>query len=396
MTETGIQSTAVGFPLTTCGNDEVATCGNDGDAVSDPAWQLAQRMNPSSTKLRIGIIGCGDSARRYAASASLECEVAAVMDSDAITARQFAREVGAARVHSDHWDLIQDGTIEAVLIASPSWIRGHQAREALEAGKHVLCNAPLGRTLEECDLLTQTAARRDLLLMTGFLPRDIAAIQFATHEIHAGTIGEPIQVRCDRSSYVPKEERRNGARTWTEAFSTQAGETLDLSRLWLGEALTVSADVQAEPGARQAEDVGNMIVNHERGVSVHHITRASHQTPVHRYLVDGTEGSILVQRFARTGESFQVTLFRKGRVAGDLTRDAAQRPQSQILDRFAARVRAMPAEDCDVEDGRKAVEGVLAAFLSSRERIKVSLPLHGFVDTGLMLPGRAQTQHRDY
>src|SRR5918911_3426122 len=97
-------------------------------------------------RLRWGLVGCGDIARRRVAPALRElpnCELVAVSRARAELAPACAREFGAARWHGDWRELLADEEVDAVYVATPVHLHAAQAVAAAEAGKHVLCEKPM-------------------------------------------------------------------------------------------------------------------------------------------------------------------------------------------------------------------------------------------------------------
>ena len=105
-------------------------------------------------RLRWGLIGCGDIARRRVAPALRDlpnCELVAVSRARADLAESFAAEFGARRWHADWRRLVADEEVEAVYVATPVHLHAEQAAAAARAGKHVLCEKPLAMSVAECD-----------------------------------------------------------------------------------------------------------------------------------------------------------------------------------------------------------------------------------------------------
>ena len=105
-------------------------------------------------KLRWGLIGCGDIARKRVAPALNDlptCELVAVSRANFDKAESFAREFGAKRWYRDWQELVADEEIDAVYIATPVNLHAAQTIAASEAGKHVLCEKPMAMSTLECD-----------------------------------------------------------------------------------------------------------------------------------------------------------------------------------------------------------------------------------------------------
>ena len=71
------------------------------------------------------------------------------------------------RVYTDYGALLADPEIDAVVVAVSDQYHVALARQALEAGKHVLVEKPLGVSIEECKTLRQAAASKGCLLQVG-------------------------------------------------------------------------------------------------------------------------------------------------------------------------------------------------------------------------------------
>ena len=75
-------------------------------------------------------------------------------------------DFSAMRTYSDWRDALKDSDVEAVDICLPTHLHGPCALAALEAGKHVLVEKPLGLSGDDCDRILDAAAKSDRLLMT--------------------------------------------------------------------------------------------------------------------------------------------------------------------------------------------------------------------------------------
>ena len=149
--------------------------------------------------LRVGVIGTGGMGGRHARNLAHRvsgAELVAVMDVDEARANALAGECAGARVFGSGPDLINDGDVEAVLIASPDPTHAELAVACIEAGKPVLCEKPLGVDIEDAKrvLEAEVASGRKLVqvgLMRTFDPQHTAI----KRAIDAGEIGRPLLFR---------------------------------------------------------------------------------------------------------------------------------------------------------------------------------------------------------
>jgi myo-inositol 2-dehydrogenase/D-chiro-inositol 1-dehydrogenase len=158
--------------------------------------------------VRVGVIGTGmigqDHIRRITQVLS-GGEVVAVTDVDAARAGQVAAGLPAANVHPTGQDLIADGGVDAVLVAS--WGPAHEEAviAAMSAGKPVFCEKPLAPTEEACLRIVEAemaAGRR--LVQVGFMRRYDAGYHALKAALEAGEIGAPLLMHCaHRNPSVP-------------------------------------------------------------------------------------------------------------------------------------------------------------------------------------------------
>lgn len=129
---------------------------------------------------------------------SSACDVVAVASRDGRRAREYARDHGIERSHPGYDDLLADGDVEAVYISLPNALHLEWTRRALEAGKHVLCEKPLGRRGADVDSAFDLAQRRERLLMEAFMYRHHPQTARVRELVASGAIG---RLRLIRASF---------------------------------------------------------------------------------------------------------------------------------------------------------------------------------------------------
>lgn len=123
-------------------------------------------------QLTLGIVGTGGFAA-FAARAFLKVDgiqIKAVSDIDQASASQLAKEIDA-RVFADYSQLLQDKDIELVYIATPPFLHHAQSKQALEAGKHVICEKPAALLTSEAEELATFARSKNLLYTVNLMQR---------------------------------------------------------------------------------------------------------------------------------------------------------------------------------------------------------------------------------
>jgi phthalate 4,5-cis-dihydrodiol dehydrogenase len=94
-----------------------------------------------------------------ALSAAPGTEVVGVYDENLALARERAEAEGVRRVYSSWNELLDDDRVQCVGVLLPHDVHERHSVEALEAGRHVVCEKPLAPTLAECDRMLAAAAR---------------------------------------------------------------------------------------------------------------------------------------------------------------------------------------------------------------------------------------------
>jgi UDP-N-acetyl-2-amino-2-deoxyglucuronate dehydrogenase len=117
--------------------------------------------------LRVALVGMGRIGRVHlqALAAAANAEVVGVFDLNAELARERAAAANITRVYASWHELLSDADVQCVGILLPHDLHEQYATEALEAGKHVVCEKPLAPTVPECDRMLAAAARANRMLL---------------------------------------------------------------------------------------------------------------------------------------------------------------------------------------------------------------------------------------
>jgi len=163
----------------------------------------------SGAPLRVGLVGLGDIAVRAHIPALLrhpDVTLAAVADVDE---SRLAGAPAAAHATTDVESLLADPGLEAVVVATPPGVTPTLVRAALETGKYVLAEKPLGLSVAETAAVREVpgAAER---LQIGLTYRHHPAVERLRELVASGTLGRPLLIQaaiCDE----PAEPERNPA-----------------------------------------------------------------------------------------------------------------------------------------------------------------------------------------
>jgi predicted dehydrogenase len=164
-------------------------------------------------KLKWGLIGCGDIARKRVAPALRDlddCDLVAVNRASFDLAEEFAREFGARRWYRDWRELLADDEVEAVYLATPVNLHAQQTIAAAAAGKHVLCEKPLALNTAECDRMLAACAANGVKLGVAYYRHFYPVLQRAKALLADGAVGTPVLAQInafERFNPAPTEPR---------------------------------------------------------------------------------------------------------------------------------------------------------------------------------------------
>jgi predicted dehydrogenase len=111
--------------------------------------------------LKVALVGAGNIAGIHLSALKRvpRVDVVGIFDANQARAAERAAEFGIPRVYSSWTDLLADDGVAAVGVLLPHDLHEQFAVEALAAGKHVVCEKPLGQSVDECDRILAAAAR---------------------------------------------------------------------------------------------------------------------------------------------------------------------------------------------------------------------------------------------
>jgi len=145
-------------------------------------------------KLRWGVLSTADIGLSQVIPAMQQgkhCQIEAIASRDLSKARRAAKQLGIARAFGSYEELLADPEIEAVYIPLPNHLHVPWSIQALEAGKHVLCEKPISITVDEAKTLLAVAQRHPALkVMEAFMYRHHPQWQKARQLVLEGQIGE--------------------------------------------------------------------------------------------------------------------------------------------------------------------------------------------------------------
>jgi predicted dehydrogenase len=148
--------------------------------------------------------------------------------------------------------------VDLVYVATPPFLHHPQAMEALEAGRHVICEKPFAMTLEQADEMIQAARERGLLVAANLMQRYNPLFEAVRGLIESKALGEPLHGYFE--NYAADESLPPGHWFWDREksggiFVEHGVHFFDLFEGWLGEGEVVAAQRSLRPGTDIEEEV---------------------------------------------------------------------------------------------------------------------------------------------
>lgn len=167
--------------------------------------------------VKIGIVGCGRVALRFPSEAELVngISVNAAFDIDAKKTAAFIKQFPKIVPYESYEKLLND--VDAVYIATPHLSHYNNIKEALLAGKHVLCETPMVLNGDQSRELFALAKNKGIVLMEANKTAHCPAFNHLIVMIKSGVIGEVVDIEASLSQLMPIDQNLR------ELDSKQAG-----------------------------------------------------------------------------------------------------------------------------------------------------------------------------
>ncbi len=323
----------------------------------------------------VALVGAGNIGKTHASCyRSLdEVKLAAIVDTDPAAASELAGADAQAFATLDA--ALKAVDISIVDICAPTPVHTDYAVQALEAGKHVLLEKPMARTLEQCDAIIASAKKAETTIMVAHVLRFFPEYAQAKQVIDSGAIGTPAVVRTSRGGGFPRFTD-----SWYTDFRQSGGCVMDLTvhdfdwLLWcLGPAERVFAKglAKADHGTK---DYALITIRFKNGAIAHVESTWMRPTGFETKFEVAGDGGLIDFR-SKDASSLRFAL-----TEGDGNRAAVEMPESPLAENpymvqikhFLECVETGASPMISLQDGRAALEIALAAL----ESIKTGRPVH--------------------
>lgn len=173
--------------------------------------------------MNVAIIGCGMMGELHAACAAEAGFRVVVCASQPFETAEALAEQHGADATGDAAEAFQRDDVDVVCIATPTPTHADYVVAAAEAGKHIFCEKPLGRTLEQCDRAIDAAKQHGVKLYVGHVVRFFHEFEAIRAQVEANKAGKVGFVKTYRGGISPM-----GAGGWFRDEKQSGGATLDM------------------------------------------------------------------------------------------------------------------------------------------------------------------------
>jgi predicted dehydrogenase len=218
------------------------------------------------TRLGVGMLGYAFMGKAHSRAlaglreldAPLTPRLVSICGRDREAAAAVAARHGWEEVVTDWREQVADDRIALHVNGGPNALHAEPTIAAARAGKHVLCEKPLGLDAAESHAMWRAAEEAGVVHLCGFNYRFVPAVRRARELVEAGTIGELVHFRARYLQSwgwdAPHSWRFDRATSGTGAIGDLGAHVVDLCRFLAGEVETVSAVVRTFVPGREVDD----------------------------------------------------------------------------------------------------------------------------------------------
>jgi predicted dehydrogenase len=223
------------------------------------------------------------------------CEITAIASRSLGKAMATAKELGIPKAYGSYEELLADPEVDAIYNPLPNHLHVPWSIKAMEAGKHVLCEKPIGLTSDEGQELVNAAKKHPALkVMEAFMYRYHPQWQRAKQLVREGQIGELRTIQTFFSYYlVDPDNIRNMADIGGGGLMDIGCYCISLSRfIFDAEPERVCGIIEYDPKMK-VDRLASGMLDFGRGTST--FTCATQLVPYQRVNIYGTEGRVEIE-----------------------------------------------------------------------------------------------------
>jgi 1,5-anhydro-D-fructose reductase (1,5-anhydro-D-mannitol-forming) len=321
--------------------------------------------------IRYGIIGFGlHAVKRLMPGFALahNCRVTALSRRDLNQAKKSAAEFNIPQVFNSAAELCKSSEVDAVFVATPNACHFQDVLTAVEHGKAILCEKPMGMNAGECRQMVEAARKAGVRLGVAQVFRFEDSTALLRNRLASGEIGKPVFARAEFSFSA-----RNAARTWLYDSTIAGGgpiadvgvHCIDALRYILDDEVTqVTARATSDPESEGVEAAAILVLEFSRGTLATVLVsfRAEYRTPLE---IVGETGVLRADNALTVERPISIQLRRDGNVVRTEV-VSNQYAYARQVDMFADAVEGHRTFAVPGEEGWQNQEILDAAYRSSK------------------------------
>ncbi len=147
----------------------------------------------------VGVIGVGAIGRLHSENYATKvpgASLVGIADVNTAAANELASKLGVKTVYSDYYQLLVDPSVDAVVVATPPFLKKDITVAAAERHKHVFCEKPMTLSLRDADEMISAVQRSGIKFQVGYQKRSDTSFMHARQAIETGEIGNVILARA--------------------------------------------------------------------------------------------------------------------------------------------------------------------------------------------------------
>ncbi|ACU03246.1 Gfo/Idh/MocA family protein [Pedobacter heparinus] len=331
-------------------------------------------------KVKWGILGNAKIGREKVIPAlqkSPYCKVVAIASRDKVQVKKTARLLKIGKAYGSYEELLNDKDIEAVYIPLPNHLHVDWAIKCIAAGKHVLCEKPIGLSYTDAlRLMEASAAHPKIKVMEGFMYRFHPQWIQVKRLINLNRIGELKMVQSFFSYYnADPSNIRNKVDVGGGALMDIGCYGISLSRFLFGEEPdSVMGSIERDP-EMHTDKITSGMLEFPKGRAI--FTCATQLMPYQRVNVMGTAGRIEIEMPFNPlpDQQTKITLYTK-EGQEDMIFEAADQYtlQASAFSKAIVNDEAVPYPIQDALNNMKVIDAILE---SARVKREVNFPATG-------------------
>ncbi|WP_330949247.1 Gfo/Idh/MocA family protein [Virgibacillus sp. MG-45] len=339
--------------------------------------------------MKFAVVGCGRIAKKHveAIHNAEGAELYALCDIDSERLNNMAKENKITNLFQSVEEMLKDSSIDVVNICTPNASHADLAIKAIEAGKHVMIEKPIATTVEDAERIIQAAKKHKVKATAVHQNRFNEAVQKTRKAFEAGKFGSMshgvASIRWNRDErYYGQDEWRGKIEQQDGVLMNQCIHNIDLLIWMMGSVKKVTGKTTTRFRDIEMEDVGTAIIEFESGsLGVVEGAGTIYPTNLEETLnLFGEKGTVCIGGIA-------VNKIENWRFSEDFSEeeDAIIKEQQGnpptvygyghqiIVEDMIDAIKKDREPYITLEDGKKAVEVVLAIYESSKTGKTVEL-----------------------